>query len=360
MVSLRLAAALSFLAFSGTATAQDKVQSADLPRDIEIARTAATEAAETLSKGLPALIPSVPGWTCDENKTQTGMISLAEFPSVRFTCEHEQHSLAVTLLYDPSSAELLCQSIANDRQGIEDGRIKPDLFRFFDGGQWQIVRSSLNLKGCTNNAIALLAKAKVTEDTLAHGPAAIDAFAEAFLDSDPSAVMAKTNNYTEAVTTFVSKLYTQSRLLADLIPAPPGAESAITLPASAATARLPLPMVIAASPSVSAQIKLDSCTIMIELSASPTAIHEARSTGSRWAAHGRANGTRYGAFIARITDRLVGLERQDGTGIEALVDDALIVRVVIIGNLACKEDPDIVNRLFEEVLAKDPAAIVRP
>ncbi len=351
---------LSLLAYTGIATAQETARAADLQRDVEIAKAEATALAQELHADLVALVPSVPGWNCQEAERRADATALDEIPIARFNCEHIEQSLSLTLLLDSSTARVLCQKIASDQQGIADGRFKPDLLHFFEGGGWQIVRAFVDLRGCAANAVALMADGNRSEAATAMGPAAIDAFAEGFFGSDPAALAAKASAHVAALNHLLALLDSQSRLLADLIPTLPDATRKVRLPSAAAALGLPLPATLSASPSATATLNVEGCSLYVEISASPVAIHEARTTGLRWATPRGEDGMVNGAFIRRNTDRFVGLERVDGTGIEVLLDDVVLVRVIIPGNHICDSDLEIVSRLFEEIIADNPAELFLP
>jgi hypothetical protein len=82
-------------------------------------------------------------------------------------------------------------------------------------------------------------------------------------------------------------------------------------------------------------------------------IEEAMRTSGRWARSGGTYGEVKNAYMRRSTERFVGQERVVGTGIEAFVDNQVIVRVVMPGNNPCESDPDIVARLFREIITND-------
>jgi len=355
-------AALPFVLWASFSLAQDAAGAVDLQREVETARAEATAAAGALHDELMALIPSVPGWTCRDQERREGVIgtTLDPIPFVALICEHPEQSLDVTLMLDLTSATLQCRSITSKQRGIANGRIVPDLFRFFEGGAWRVMRSAVDLDGCAAGLVALRAQGSLSEEAIARGPAAIDAFAEAVLGSDPGPLLtaAEASGQAAALDRLMSFLNAQSRLMAELIPSPPGATRDVTLPSMEELPedlRLPVPTILAGSPSAAADLEADGCRVHIELSASPVALYEATET-SRWGRPGGEDGSGEYAHIRRNTDRFVGQERKDGTGIEVLVDGAVIVRVVIPGNEPCENDPEIVPRLFEEILEHDLSA----
>lgn len=353
-------ATILLLTWTDVAIAQETSVATDLQRDLQAAKAAVTTSAEELHASLIALVPSVPGWSCKEEEERDDTAWLNPIPNAHFNCTHNEQSLRLSLLLDPTSASVVCTSIANNQQGITEGRIVPDLFRFFDGDQWQILRGSVDLKGCASNAVALTAQGNRSEAAIARGPDSIDAFAEAFLTTDPSDLIAETPDHTEKLSKLLNLLDAQSRLLADHIPSPQEAIREVRLPSQAAVSGLPSPMILGFSPAATADLDIGGCSLHVELSSSPITIREAQTTGGRWATPRGEDGEVRGAFINRNTDRLIGRERVDGTGIEALVDQAIVVRVVIPGNHVCDGDPEIVQRLFEEILASDPVSVVVP
>ncbi len=158
-----------------------------------------------------------------------------------------------------------------------------------------------------------------------------------------------------ALAWLMERLDAQSHFMAKVIPAPPGATREVTLPSME---QLPedLPMSrfvsLLGSPSAHGDLEVEGCQLVTDLSASPYALYEAREV-HRWGRlHGK-DGEVHNAFIRRNAERIVGDERVDGTGIEAVVDDNVVVRMVIPGNYPCDSDPEIVQRLFDEVLASD-------
>ncbi|WP_162561673.1 hypothetical protein [Yoonia vestfoldensis] len=268
--------------------------------------------------------------------------------------------MSLTLMLDSSAAEVFCHSIDSDRQRIEDGTLGPDRFRFFEDGGWKIVRSSGDLTGCAAGVVALHADGNRSEAANANGYAVIDAFVESILNSDPNPVATKASSYAAAITHLIELLESQSRLLADFIPAPQGATREIWLPSSPEVLGQTALELMIASPSAAANLNVDGCKLYVEISSSPSVIDEAKNAGLSFAEPNRENGTVWGAFIAINTERVIGLERVDGTGVEALVNQAVVVRVGIIGNQICESAPEIVRHIFEDIIARNPAGFVRP
>jgi hypothetical protein len=119
-------------------------------------------------------------------------------------------------------------------------------------------------------------------------------------------------------------------------------------------------MLLGASPIASADLKIGDCFLHVEMSASPITIHEAKTTSFRWARRGGKDGIVRGAFIRRNTERFVGLEQVDGTGLKVLLDDVVLVRINIQGNHICDSNPEIVSWLFDEIIEDDPARLFLP
>lgn len=353
-------AMLSLLGWTGISNAQETVRAADLRRDVEVARVDATAAAHELRAGLVDLVPLVPGWTCHEEERREETTALDPIPFARVDCEHAEQSLRLTLMLDPSSARAICQSIATQKLGIADGRIAPDRFRFFEGGGWQILRASVDLSGCAAGTVALKASGNRSDTAFARGPDVIDVFAEAILASDPSALEAKASAHAAALERLLEPLEAQARLLADLIPKLSKGTRVFTMPFSDGPIEVPVPIMLSESPGATATMRVEGCALFVEVTSSPVRINAPRASGLPWPKPGGKDGLVRGDFILRNTDGFVGFERVDGTGIEALVDNAVLVRVVIPGNHVCKAAPGIVRRLFEEILANDPASVVLP
>lgn len=356
-------ATFSLFAWTSAADAQEAGVAANLQREVAVVHAEVLALAEGLRIGLKALVPSSSGWICQAEDRLGDAPALDLLPNVQLSCTHGEQSLDLTLMLDQSSTRVFCQQFDNKRQGIADGRIKPDLFRFFEGGDWRLVRSSVDLRGCAADLLALSAIGNRSEEAIAEGPASIDAFAEALLSSDlgPLKEAARASDYAAALERLMSLLDAQSRLLAAFMPAAPAGEARqVLMPSSGVELGLPSPMILWAAPSATADLEVQGCRLLIEISASTFAIHEAATTGLSWARPGEKDGAVSGAFIRRNTARFVGHESMNGTGIEALVDGAVLVRVVIPGSHPCESDPEIVSRLFEEILENDLRPFAAP
>ncbi len=166
---------------------------------------------------------------------------------------------------------------------------------------------------------------------MAHGPAAVGAFVEALLGSDPSPILAATEvvGLEAALAWLMERLDAQSHFMAKVIPAPPGATREVTLPSMEQLPEdLPMSrfMSMLGSPSAHEDLEIEGCQLVTDLSASSYALYEAREV-HRWGQlHGK-DGEVHNAFIRRNAERIVGDERVDGTGIEAVVDDNVVVRM---------------------------------
>ena len=348
------------LIWTNASLAQDTLPPESLQPRVEEARAAVKAVAQEIKADLVALIPSAPGWKCEESNRSPTTDILELIPSVHLHCEHEEQSLDTHLFVDPSTSTLFCRSIARDQQGIEEGRIKANLFRFFEGGAWQVKRAGVSLEGCASEVLAFTADGNRSEASIANGPGSIDAFAQALLLSQPGEVVAQAPEHADAINELLALLDDQSRQFSNMIETSSYAEMEVVRPSDALRMGMTLPMALSFSPSASATLEIDGCRLIVEISASPVGLHEAKNTGLRWASPRSADGTVRGAYVTRNTERLKGIARQSGTSIEVLVDDLVLVRVVTPGNRLCTSDPDIVRKTFDEILAMNPSTVVMP
>jgi hypothetical protein len=95
----------------------------------------------------------------------------------------------------------------------------------------------------------------------------------------------------------------------------------------------------------------------LEFALSPSMRTQARAEIVEWNVdplwpYGKEGSTN-GTFIRRNAGRVIGRETVAGTGIRAVVDGSVVVRVDIPGNHTCEDDPAIVRRLFDEILEND-------
>lgn len=358
-VSLGFLSLLPPLFLAGSSHAQDGGPAAGLRRDLATAHAEAVVASEAMHDALAALVPSARGWTCKEEKERADARAtwMAALPTLGMRCENAGQSLDVVLVLDPSVAAVICRDIDSTRKGIEQGRVVPDLFRFFEAGAWQAMRAGPDLKGCASESVAVMGSGGRTEEALARGPAAVDAFAEALLAADPGPLLASAEavGLEAALTRLMERLDAQSRRMAEIVPAPRGATRAMVLPSMEQLPqdlRLPRAAILASSPAANVDIAVKECRLLIELSASPVVLHEAIEARGLGRSH-RMDGEVHGAFIRLNADRVVGEARVDGTGIEAVVDGSVLVKVVSPGNRPCVSDPGIARRFFDEILAND-------
>lgn len=343
------------------ALAAQEENTSDIRAEIITALHEISAISPTLENGMAELIPSkVLGWTCQRQEKHANAASrgLDAIPKVNFVCEHAEQSLNLTISLDPSTAAIFCRGIDIKKSGIANGRVKPDLYRFFENETWRIQRGSVDITGCAGGALALTARGSRSQAAIDRGPESIDAFAEAMLKSNTSKLLnaAEFAAQQAALNNLVELLNIQSQFLADMIPSPPEATKETKLPSMMGLPehlRPSLPIFLGWSPTASADLNVEGCRIHIELSASRLALHEARNTGLKWGRKGGADGSISHAYMRRNTERFVGHERVNGTGIELVVDDRVIVRVVIPGAEICENDPTIVRRLVDEILAHD-------
>jgi hypothetical protein len=357
-----LVAALPLLWWAGASPAQDLAKAAELRQEVEAARAEASSAARTLHDELIALIPPLPGWSCHDREQGGGgsADALHAIPLIALTCEHLDQLLDVTFMLEPTSAAVLCRSVASTQRGIADEAIKSDLIRLFENPTWRLQRQGTSLKGCAAGAVAVDVQGNSRDTGKAGDPTAVDALGEGLLKSDPGALLAaaRASGQPAALARLMQGLDAQSHLLADMIPSPPGVIRELILPSMTELPeelRLPLPMILVNSPAASASLTLGDCRVHVELSASSTSLHDA-TVAERWGLPGGKDGSGNHAYRRRISDRFSGQERKDGTGIEALVDRAVVVRVTIPGAEPCQTEPGIVSRLFGEILTHDLSA----
>ncbi|WP_457651041.1 hypothetical protein [Profundibacter sp.] len=247
---------------------------------------------------------------------------------------------------------------------IAEGKVKPDLFQFFINDTWKIQHASV-ITGCAKNGLAFTAHGDRSEQALARGPAVINQFLEALVLSDVSSILneADASAQVERLNHLTDLLFKQSWNMVKIIPTPSEAEVTIMRPVSQEIRGkiiVPLLLELGAAPAVTANITTKDCKVMVTLSAGPNSLLEAKTTGQRWARIGGVDGHIDGVFLRRNTDRFVGQERVDGTGIDALVDDSVLVRVIIPGNKPCVDDPKIVQTLFDQIISHDLSVFKRP
>lgn len=355
--SLAILSTVLLLAETGSARSQQTVDALDLQREVLDAHEKSVAASKALHGDLVALVPSVTGWSCEEAEGRQDARGrwMTAIPSVEIRCKHKEHSLDISLILDASAASLICRDIVTTQREIAEGRTKPNLFRFFQGVSWQVMRAGVDIKGCVKGSVALWAHGDRSEHHSDVG--VIDDFAQALLNADPDPLTraAEGVGMEAALTRLMDRLNAQSRLMAEILPAPPGAERKVLLPAMESLPeadRLPRPLILSGSPSASVTIESGGCGIMLQMSGSPNALHEAMELEG-WGRPRGKEGSINGAFIRRNAGRVIGREAVDGTGIKAVVDGSVVVRVDIAGNHTCEDDPAIVRRLFDEILEND-------
>lgn len=358
---MKLTFTISLLAVCATvAAAQDNPTAKDIQRQIEIASTKANTTARQMEDALFALIPTPEGWKClrRDNHIRNAQRGLSAIPRVSATCNHASNSLDVSISLEAATATSLCKLVESNRRGIGDGSVKPGLYQFFETGTWQLQRASVDITGCANGLIAFTAYGDRSEPALNAEPTAVDAFARAVSLTDVRPILGQfdTSGQSQALNHLVDLLNIQSQIMADLIPSPAGAKRKLNAPLSKETQdriQMPLALTLASLPLAAAEIRIGECRVMVELTAGPIVLEEAKNTGRRWARKGGVNGHIEGAFMRHNTDRFVGQERVDGSGVEVLVDNSTIVRVVIPGHAPCQKNPGIVRELFDEIISHD-------
>lgn len=340
--------------------AQDETAAYQLRGVVAEAWRTASDLSSLLEEDLSQKMLAIPGWSCAPDFTAPPSMSgaIEAIPALSLLCEHVEQEMRVTFFLDPSSAKLQCEVIENKKSGIANGRVKSDAFRFFESGDWHIMRSGVDIQGCSSGILAFVAKGGRSQAAIDMGLSAIDQFGEAMLAFDAAEIVGSEtfSEQQSALMRFVDSLEIQARYLARMIPLPTDGplDTVKSVPSSERTPwDLPLPLILTYAPSASTTLELKDCRVIVELSASEVMIEEAMRTSGRWARPGGTDGEVKYAYMRRNTERFVGRERIDGTGIEAFVDNRIIVRVVIPGANPCDSDPDIVARLFREILTND-------
>ena len=351
---------IGFLVSGSISHAQDETESYALRNTVTEVWRKASELSSQLEEDLFREMPKISGWSCSRDSAASPSMfgAIEAIPVLRLVCEHPEQSMRVTLILDPSSAKLQCEVIQNRRSGIANGHVNPDLFRFFSSSDWQIMRGSVDLNGCSSGVLAFIAGGGRSQAEIDAGPSSIDRLGEGMLAFGVAEVLGSETFSQQQILLkdFVDGLEIQSRYLARMIPLPADSPSDIVkaVPSSEPTPwDLPLPSILTFAPSASATLEISDCRVIVKLSASEVTIEEAMRTGGRWARPGGTDGEVKYAYIRRNTERFVGRESVDGTGIEAFVDNRVIVRVVIPGANPCESDPDIVARLFRDIMTND-------
>ncbi len=346
--------------FASLSHAQNERETYQLRGVVTEAWRSASDLSSQLEEDLSREMPMISGWSCNSDMTERSSMpgAVEAIPVLILLCEHPEQAMRVTLILDPSSAKLQCEVIESTKSGIANERVKPDLYQFFSSGDWDIMRGSVDLKGCAFGVLALTALGGRSQAEIDAGPSSIDRLAEGMLAFDVAEVLGSETFAQQQILLkdFVDGLEIQARYLARMIPLPADSPSDIVkaVPSSEPTPwDLPLPSILAFAPFASATLEVGDCRVIVELSASEVTIEQAMRTDGRWARPGGTDGEVNYAFIRRNTERFVGRERVDGTGIEAFVDSRVIVRVVIPGATPCESDPDIVARLFRDIMTND-------
>lgn len=349
--------ALAILAGAGPSAARDTPDAAALQRAVAAARDEAVAASRLVHDELAALVPSVPGWTCEEEKRPDHFLGKWSevVPSVAMRCDYEGDWFLINLVLDPRQAVAMCAVIASEQDRLKDPPASNSV-RFFEGGAWRLQRLGARLEGCAAESIVLISGGLASEESVARGPAAVDAFAEALLNSDPAPFLAAAEaaGLEAALARLMEHLDAQSRLMEAMLPDPPGARKTIWPMdpfAPPETPQRPHYAAILDSPGVTADITIGDCSPMVRISASPRAIDTAKVVILRRSPPG--GGLVEKPSITLNTGRVIGREMVDGTRAEALVDGRTVVSVSMSGNRPCESDPGIVRRLFDEIVAND-------
>ena len=348
------------LAVGPIVNAQSNLGPYDARDETTQALRSASDLSQQLEDELLTRFPAIDGWDCTPDMQTESRLPrvLQAMPHLFLVCAHAEQALQLTLSVHPYFAELFCTVIEQRKVGIRDGSVNPAVFRFFEEDNWRLMRASVDLQGCSHGILALNATGSRSQAAIDAGPAMIDAFGEAILDMDVADLVSSDalSLQQDALEELVASLRRQSNFLADMIPLPDntGRDVVRTAPSMPEDAiQIPLLLALHSAPSASATLDFDGCRVVVDLSASEPRIREATDTGIRWARPKGRDGMVFGAFRQLNKERFIGLESLSGTGIEALVDGRMIVRVVIPGGHPCQSEPDIIARLFAEILRND-------
>ena len=331
-----------------TENAVEELSPVQLQQAVRDARIAKQSGAHQIAADMRALAPGIPGWRCVASE-----IPPVDMPVTAYRCAHEVHTLDVYFLANPAMAETTCRNIELKKAGIETGRVKPDLLRFFDGNGWTLQRASVDVSGCADGLFALIARGGRQDAQIAAGFQAVDDFASAWQSVDTSTLArsAPVAQYLEGETTLRTLLLAQSDRLSAHLPQADGAtitpQSPRDLPATAIGAD--------ALPVAQASYDWAECHLNVSLSAAPRDLAElARS--APWARPGGTDGAGAHAYMRHNTARFRGQERKDGTGLDAVLSDGVIVRIHIPSRVPCASQPEIVATLFADILSRDLSA----
>jgi len=314
--------------------------------------------ASVLEENLLARIPVAEGWVCERSYQEEAsrVAALRAVPMVLLKCSKGHQVLSANFVLEASHSKLLCDVIELKQMGIADGRVKPDLFRFFGNDTWSLMRVSVDLQGCYRDVLAFWASGSRDQYSLDAGFDLVDKFGEAIVELT-IADIAKSETYAQhqdAMQRFVVLLKAQSDALANIIPSQ-GTNKKQEIrqhpSVSASQGSTILTIDLAVSPAASTTLNIDGCSVLIDLIAGELPIRE-----KNWIGAGGADGRKTGAYLRINTDRFDGRERLDGTGIEVLADGRVVVRVIVSGGKPCESNPDIVRELFDQISQNDFSA----
>ncbi|WP_171211193.1 hypothetical protein [Ruegeria sp. HKCCA5426] len=320
--------------------------------------TAANEAAalaSILEEQLFIGLPYAEGWTCERSSQNEEFDAplLRAVPAVFLTCSKNHQVLSVNFILETAHAELLCNSVDLKKTGISDGRVKPDLFRFFETDSWSLMRASVDLRGCSHNVLAFSVNGSRSQSSIDAGFDLIDEYGQAILgmtidDLINSETYAQHQSATQRL---VALLKAQSEALAAVIPSQEmNAAGHVRLTPSdyIPWQMFPLAIELGASPSARTTLDIKGCKVLVVLSAGERTIREAK-----WIESGGADGRKTGSYVRRKTERFVGREHIEGTSVEILMDGRVLVRVLLSEGGVCESNPYIVSEIFGEISQYD-------
>jgi hypothetical protein len=232
MFLVRLAA-LTLFAGAGPVGAQDAPDARALQREVAAAHDEAVAAALSVQDELAALVPSVPGWTCEVEEEQGDPARerwMAAVPHVAMTCDHGDRLIGLEVVLDDHAVSRYCGRIASI---LQQGRPARDEVRTYETEDWHLTQERGSFRGCVAGRVGISGRVRLSWEAVANGSAATDAFVEALVASDPGLLLAAVEEagLDAALARLTDAVDAQSRFMAESLPAPPGATRKVVQPA---------------------------------------------------------------------------------------------------------------------------------
>ncbi len=332
--------------------AESAADPAQLQRDIAALRAEMGNAAQSLSDDLLALLPDIPGLSCEPY-----FLEVTAPPNVSLSCHYAEHDFAFSLIVDPSAkAESICELVTAARQADEAGQTRPNFFRFFQSDPWSLMRDDDSLMGCYGSSVALIALVPSVTDITAE----LDKIAESVLLRDPGEILIidKAARYFALRDRLVDLLQEQGVLLARIIPVPAGGsfklEEFLTKEALFDELGFSAARVVEGLPLAWGKLDIDACQLKIELSAGRDDVQRVRDRMSRWGFADRSDGEVFRRHSIWNRPRAIGSEALDGTSIDLLLDNSVSANIKIASfDEACADQPDIIHQIIDGLLIHD-------